>query len=191
MGFPGVLRVLAIEKGDDHETSMHDLPGGVLPGGLRHKERTARRNSSPRRSPGGCPDRSPDHALTEAPPTASALPTGGRIEGQVFKDPGHKLLAGVTVTLADPEKREAVAVAKSDGSGNYLFEGVKPGKYALSVTWEFTDKTECAGGNMFGPSITLFQKEDGTYVALTSALVQFEMKAAEDAKIDLRVLCSE
>ena len=133
----------------------------------------------------------PTVAPTEAPPTATALPTGGRIEGQVYKDPGHKLLAGVTVTLADPDKREAVAVAKSDDSGNYLFEGVKPGKYALSVTWEFTDKTECAGGNMFGPSIILFQKEDGTYIAKTSTLVEYEMKAAEDAKINLRVLCSE
>ena len=57
---------------------------------------------------------------TEAPPTATALPTGGRIEGQVYKDPGHKILAGVTVTLADPVKREAVALAKSDASGNYL-----------------------------------------------------------------------
>jgi hypothetical protein len=128
---------------------------------------------------------------TEVPPSATALPTEGRIEGQVYKDPGHKLLSGVTVTLGDPDKKEAVAQAKSDGSGNYFFEGVKPGKYSLSVMWEFTDKAECPGSNMFGPSINLFQKEDGTYIAITSILSEYEMKAGEDAKINLRVLCSE
>ena len=127
---------------------------------------------------------------TEVPPSATALQTGGRIEGQVYKDPGHKMLADVTVTLGDPEKKEPVAQVKSDASGNYIFEGVKPGKYSFSVMWEFTNKDECPGGNMFGPSVNLFQKEDGTFIAITSTLVEYEMKAGDDAKINLRVLCS-
>lgn len=127
---------------------------------------------------------------TEVLPTSTALPIGGRIEGEVYKDPGHKLLAGVTVTLSDPALKKAVAAAKSDDSGHYIFEGVEPGKYAFSVMWEFTDIADCPGGNMFGPSVTLFKKQDGTYLAITSTLTEVELKAGDDLERNLRVLCS-
>ena len=127
---------------------------------------------------------------TEIPPTATPLPAGGRIEGRVFIAQKDKPLAGATVTLGDIASREPVAQATADASGHYVIEGVKPGQYSLSVMWEFIDKADCPGGNMFGPSITLFQKQDGTYILITTTIPKFEMKPGEDAKIDLRLLCS-
>ena len=127
---------------------------------------------------------------TEIPPTATALPTGGRIEGRVFIAQKDKPLAGATVTLGDIASGEPVAQATADASGHYVIEGVKPGQYSLGVMWEFIEIADCPGGNMFGPSIMLFTKQDGTYILITTTIPKFEMKSGEDAKMDLRLLCS-
>ena len=84
--------------------------------------------------------------------------------------------------------KQPVAQAIADAAGQYLLEGVKPGTYSLSVMWEFTDKADCPGSNMFAP-IMLFQKADGSYLLQMTAFAQFEIKTGEVSAYDIRVLC--
>ncbi len=125
---------------------------------------------------------------TPIPPTATSMPLTSRITGRVFIFPSDKSLVGAVVTLADTTLKKPVAQAIADEAGQYLLEGVKPGTYSLSVMWEFKDKADCAGPNMFAP-VTLFQKPDGSYLLQLTAFPEFEVKAGEDGKFDIRVLC--
>jgi hypothetical protein len=131
----------------------------------------------------------PANTPTPIPPTATEPPPKGKIEGRVFIAHSDKSLAGATVTLSDYDLRQPVAQATTDGQGLYTIGNVEPGKYSLSVMWEFTDRNDCPGSNMFGPSIMLFQKEDGGYILTSTAFPQFEMTVGEAAKLDIRLLC--
>jgi hypothetical protein len=116
------------------------------------------------------------------------MPLTSKITGRVFIFPSDKSLVGAVVTLADAALKKPVAQAIADETGRYLLEGVKPGMYSLSVMWEFKDKADCPGSNMFAP-ITLFQKSDGSYLLQMTAFSQFEIKAGKDSNYDIRVLC--
>jgi hypothetical protein len=95
---------------------------------------------------------------------------------------------GAVVTLADIASKQPVAQAIADEAGRYLIEGVKPGTYSLSVMWEFTDKADCPGPNMFAP-IMLFEKSDGTYLLQMTAIPEFEIRAGDVNDYNIRVLC--
>jgi ankyrin repeat protein len=56
---------------------------------------------------------------------------GGTIRGLVF-DPNSAVITGASVTIINSESGEAL-VALTDGSGEYKFEGVKPGTYSLKI----------------------------------------------------------
>ncbi len=146
---------------------------------------------------GACsPKATPTPVATEPPtltptpilPTATSIPTTSRITGRVYIFPSDKSLVGAVVTLTDVASKEPIAQAIADAAGQYVLEGVKPGTYSLSVRWEFTDKADCPGPNMFAP-ITLFQKEDGSYILIMTASSQFEIKAGEVSDYNIRVLC--
>ena len=135
------------------------------------------------------PTNPPTTVPTPIPPTDTPLPTEGKIEGRVYIAHSDKSLADAIVTLSDFNLKQPVAQATADAQGHYTIEKVKPGKYSLSVMWEFTDKNDCPGSNMFGPSIILFQKEGGGLILTSTAFPQFEITAGEVAKLDIRLLC--
>jgi len=143
---------------------------------------------SPKATPTLVATEPPTLTPTPVPPTATSIPTTSRITGRVFIFPSDKSLEGAIVTLADVALKQPVAQAIADEAGQYLLEGVKSGTYSLSVMWEFKDKADCPGSNMFAP-IMLFQKTDGSYLLQMTAFSQFEIKAGEVSTCDIRVLC--
>lgn len=131
---------------------------------------------------------SPTLPPTPIPPTATSIPLTGRITGRVYIFHSDKSLAGAIVTLSDPTIKEPVLQATADEAGQYALDGIKPGTYSLSIMWEFKDKADCPSSNMFAP-ITLFQKEDGTFILIMTAFSKFEITAGEVKEYNIRVLC--
>jgi len=143
---------------------------------------------SPKAAPTSVATEPPTLTPTPVLPTATSIPPTSKITGRVFIFPSDKSLVGAIVTLADVALKKPMAQGIADEAGLYLLEGVKPGKYSLSVMWEFKDKADCPGSNMFSP-IMLFQKTDGSYLLQMTAFSQFEIKAGEVSTYDIRVLC--
>ncbi|MFZ5857781.1 MAG: carboxypeptidase-like regulatory domain-containing protein [Chloroflexota bacterium] len=130
----------------------------------------------------------PTSSPTAVPPTATSAPLMGKITGRVYIFHSDKSLAGAVVTLSDPAIKEPVLQAIADEAGQYVLEGIEPGTYSLSIMWEFKDRADCPSSNMFAP-ITLFQKEDGTFILIMTALTQFEVMAGDAKEYNIRVLC--
>src|SRR5450432_359592 len=64
------------------------------------------------------------------PPTASAATNGASIWGNVTDNHGAPL-GGAKVTLLNEGTKESTG-GSTDGTGQYHFEGLRPGKYTVS-----------------------------------------------------------
>ncbi|GBC61613.1 hypothetical protein DENIS_2575 [Desulfonema ishimotonii] len=71
------------------------------------------------------------------PSVAEPAGIGDRVwydtDGDGVQDDGEPGVAGVTVRLIDADTGAEIASTRTDGSGNYLFDGLPPGEYIISV----------------------------------------------------------
>ncbi|KAB2964537.1 SdrD B-like domain-containing protein [Zoogloea sp.] len=90
-----------------------------------------------------------------------AVPVPGAISGTVLEDGnnddiGDTPIPGVTVTLQDSSGK-VVATTTTDGSGNYVFNGLPPGSYTVVETNKpgYLDVSDKDGGNPNSIAVTV------------------------------------
>jgi hypothetical protein len=101
-------------------------------------------SSTPPATPTPAPTATPPPTPTSAP---TPTPTTGKVVGRVFRSDTDAPIANASVELHDlaldaKDPGWKVAEVSTDKQGRYSFDGIKPGKYSLSVFAAFKNEAD-------------------------------------------------